>query len=146
MAEVLTKRLKTTAQITPVVGADVNNIDNWIGRLELSTKFEPSRRGRERQFTRENTIELAIVAALVQAGLKPQSAAAYADMGLRNLRHGGQREWLIFPAGDATKAFGSDQPDPAALAKKFGAVALSFVHVGEIVRRVEELFSAEGAA
>jgi hypothetical protein len=143
---------RTLAEIQPVVGAKSTTIDNWIVRLKknelLATEYAPSVQGRERVFTRANTLELAIIGAFVRSGVAPKKAAVYGAHVIRSVNYPygqdpSRREWIVFAAGDIRKTIGTDNPDLDALAKKFSADALSLVRVGEIIRRVDTLFADE---
>lgn len=154
MTEAATKiRLtRTLAEIGPVVGAKLTTIDNWIARLNekglLKTAYAPSVQGRERTFTRANTIELATIGALVRSGIAPKTAAVFSQHVIRSVKYPygrdpHRREWMVFAAGDMRKGVETDNPDLDAMAKHFGTTALSSVRVGEIIRRVDALFGVE---
>lgn len=133
-------------QVVKAISASQRDIENWIGRLELSTQFMAPGRGRPRVFSRENAIELGFIAALVRAGVDPSKAVAYARSMLSYLRYDNLREWLVFRAGDVSRAIATDTPDFTTLLDRLAsdeaAPTYSFVHMGEIVRRVDQAIQA----
>ncbi|MCC2654535.1 MAG: hypothetical protein K0Q60_4701 [Microvirga sp.] len=146
----MSKLLLTTPEILTVIdGAGPRDIDNWLARLEhLSTEYEQPGRGRARRFSRLNTIELACIGAFVSGGAKLSEAAAYAGAVVRNTRYLGQptREWMIFSPGYAASAIGSDGKalNLSKVGHELGSTVLTAFNVGEIVRRVNALYAAEG--
>lgn len=135
--------MKTLSEIIPVVGATQRDVDNWTARLDLSTHFEATTRGSARVFSRANTLELAFIAAFIRGGAKAADAAMYTRNLLKQVRYGGLREWFVFPAGDLSKAVSSDKPAIRELEEQLASTTLSFVHVSEIVRRVDSLFGGK---
>lgn len=136
-------------QVVRAISASSRDIENWIGRLELSTKFTAPGRGRPRVFTRENAIELGFIAALVRAGVEPSKANAYARSMLRYLQMDNLHEWLVFRAGDVQRAIATNTPDFSGalmqLATDEAAPTYSFVQLGEVVRRVDRAIQAGDA-
>ena len=128
------------------------NVANHLARLIMSSDFQPVVSGQARRFSYQNTIELALINAFITAGLPASKAAAFAKPFVAAARFPGigapDREWIVFPAGDATQAVNTDAPDLAKLSATFGALyppVFALVNVGEIFRRVDELFTeAEG--
>jgi hypothetical protein len=136
------------AKILDVVGASSHDIENWIGTLELFSKFQPTVRGRARLYSRDNVLELALLAAFVKAGVRPSLAAAHAAQQLRSVRHSGRvvREWTAFAVGNPDKAIGVQQLDDEvikSLLKDGRAAAVSILAIGEIKRRVDALFERD---
>lgn len=139
--------MKTLAEILKTIQADQRDVDNWISRLKLASAFPEPGRGKARLFSKTNTLELAIIAALVRGGAKPSQAAVFANSFLRHVSSDGKpvRKWLVFPAGNLDRAIGlNGAPDLLRLHDELGALTLTFVHVSEIVRRVNELYAGEG--
>lgn len=135
---------RTLREISPVVRASQSHIDNWMSRVEMRTDFETPVRGAPRRYTRANTLELALISAMVQVGAKPSTAVAFADAyngesGRLEMMAG--REWLVFVAGDLKHARATDNPDPRFWTRELNAPALSIIHVGAIVREVDSLFT-----
>jgi hypothetical protein len=139
--------MKTASEILPVVDATPRDIENWIARLQLSTVFKETVRGKARLFSYANTLELAFIGALVRGGAPLTKAAVYAAAFVKHAQHrnweSALREWFVFPAGDLQRGIGSNDVDVAAIQKELGAVTLTLINVGEIVRRVNALYSEE---
>ncbi|SFO91207.1 MerR family transcriptional regulator [Tranquillimonas alkanivorans] len=127
------------------IGASRREIENWLNRVDpfLST-FEPTRRGIPREYTKENVIELAFIAAFIRAGLELQSASAYARTMLRHYRNKEVRAWVAFPAGDAASSKATDDisgTDFAALAARSDRSAVTVIHVSAVFEKIERLFA-----
>lgn len=130
------------------IGISRADVENWLPKLDLSTEYAPTVPGVPREFTRENVLELGIIAAMRKTGCSSLlTAAAYARMVIRGYRNGDLREWVAFPAGDFTKGTGTNSPadlDFAALAEASPNRAVSLIHLGKIVATVENLFAETG--
>src|SRR5665213_686073 len=87
--------MKPINQVIEITGASARDIDNWLNRFELKSKFAASAQGRARVFSRENVIELAVIAELVRHGAAPRVAVLFAASVLRS-KFGGGREYLMF--------------------------------------------------
>lgn len=135
--------MKTAAELVTALDATPRDIENWVSRLTLSTRYQKTRQGSARLYSRENALELGFIAALVRGGATPARAAMFAETFLRDIRHSPRplQEWFVFPAGKLESGTGSEKPDLDALAKQFGTVTLSFVRLREVVRRVDALFA-----
>ena len=148
---------KPLNEILPTIGAPASSIENWLmpDRLRLYTSFEGTTRGRARLFSRNNTLELALIAAFIKAGAAASGAAAMAEAVLRaetNAAALGRpknydvREWWVFAAGDMTKGSELSTINLKKLQPRLKPAwppVLTIVHVGEIVRRVDKLFGGE---
>jgi hypothetical protein len=139
--------VKTVAEIIPVIGATQRDVENWVGRLTMSTIFQETVRGRARLFSRANTIELAFIAAFVRGGATPSRAVAFARPLVHEAHAGSWEqllpEWFVFPAGDLWRGVTSNAVDLPAIEKELNAVTLTTVHLKEVVRRVNALFFGE---
>lgn len=136
--------MKTILEILPTVGAERHDVENWLGRLTFSSAFETGTPGRARQFSRDNTIELAAIAAFVRMGWLPNTAVAMAGAVMRMAKVNKVREWAVFstesPNGYATNVIDMDRiARDVAAASEVPIVRL--VPIGEIVRRVDRLFA-----
>src|SRR5687768_7355213 len=103
----MSEYLKPLSSVLDITGASQRDIENWIGRLQLATKFQQVGRGRQRFYSRANVLELSLVAALVASNIPPAVAAAYAESFLRRLQDrnfGELCKWLVVPCGDPTQA------------------------------------------
>jgi hypothetical protein len=137
--------MKTAAEILTVVRASQRDIENWIARLDLSTEFEETVRGRARLFSRENALELAFIAALVRGGAIPSKAAVYAAHFTSDARRFDwertTKRWFIFASGNLTRARGSNAvSDLSALEEDLGTETLTTINVWKIIERVNALY------
>jgi hypothetical protein len=137
------KRAITAAILAPAIGATNRDIENWIKRLKLSTRYHTPEQGKPRLLFRDNCLELGFIAGLVRGGALPSRAVLFAASFLRAWKPpalpSGRRQWFVFPAGDLSGGKWTDTPNVESLKKEFKVTALSFVDVGEIVRRVDAL-------
>jgi len=140
------KRAITAAILAPEIGATNRDIENWIARLKLNTRYHSPEHGKARLLSKDNCLELGFIAGLVRGGALPSRAVLFARNFLRAWKPpalpGGRLQWFVFPAGDLSHGKWTDAPDLESLKKeeKFKVTAFSFVDVGEIVRRVDALF------
>jgi hypothetical protein len=140
---------KPINEILSTVGAPVSTIENWLmpDRFQLTSTFEATTRGRARLFSRLNTLELSLIAAFRKAGAPASSAAALAAAVLRAQKaRAPLREFWFFAAGDTTKGKEVDRLNIETLQSLLDVNAtwppvVTIVWVGEIVRRVDALFS-----
>lgn len=138
--------MKTAADLAAVIDATPRDIENWVARLNLSERYPATSQGKARLYTKWNAYELGLIAGLVRGGVPPKEASLYAASFLRQIKRGiggvdALGAWFVIPAGNPVKAKSSDSPDLAALDREFGATTLTFVHIREIVRRVDQLYS-----
>ena len=131
----------TASRLLPEIQASVRDLDNWIGRLDLSTKFRAREPGKARLFNRWNAIELGMIAALVRGGAAPGVAALFARPLVEDADRNHQREYFVFAAGDLKQAIGTNSLDSIdEIAAKYPGKTLSLVPVGAIVRAIDKLF------
>jgi hypothetical protein len=140
--------MKPAAAILPAVQASMTDLENWIGRVNLSTKLQPTVRGKARLYSRGNAFELALISAFVRAGATPSRAATFAASFIRNAESSNWKrstcEFLVWPAGELKSARGvANLEKIVELYEEFGTDALSVVHVGKILRRVNSVFDRE---
>jgi hypothetical protein len=132
------------SSVLSITGATQRDIENWISRLALATVYEQAGRGRARNFSRENVLELAFLAALMDGGVQALPlAAAYAATFLRHVEIGGVPKWFVFAAGDPSTGFAADTLND----ELFGRFSLqgrpaviTAINMKEIVARVDEYF------
>ena len=135
--------MKPIVEILPVVGASRRDLENWIGRLELTTKYDPSTPGRARLFSEANTSELALIAAYVAVGVAPRSAVALASADIREIR---MRRFRIFTGGAAT-GVSAEHVTPESIEKLLadasGAHAVAIVDRRATLDRVAKLYAED---
>ncbi|MGJ0512403.1 hypothetical protein [Methylocystis sp.] len=143
--------MATRQEVADAAGCTPEFISNCVNRNVLLTPLGETTAGVARDFSFDNALELAFIAALVVIGYSPIDAAIKAAE-WRALEAEG--ELLAFWAENARTRQGvlmSKAPkDLAALAATFQdrsgrhyepATALAIIHVREIVKRVEALFA-----
>jgi len=80
---------------------------------------------------------------MVKIGCKPSTAAAYANMAIRNYRTDQNHEWLVFSDGDFSKGKALSEVTPSVLSEAAASGAtktVAIVHLSEIILGVEDLF------
>jgi hypothetical protein len=65
------------ARLLEFSGASQRDVENWMSRLALATKYEPTVQGRARGFTKDNVVEITLLNRMVKNGMSPASAAEY---------------------------------------------------------------------
>jgi hypothetical protein len=63
------------AQLVTLSGASQFEIQNWMARLPLTTRYAKTTQGKARGFNRDNAVEICLLARLVRAGVSPAVAA-----------------------------------------------------------------------
>jgi hypothetical protein len=145
----------STAELIGITGASARDIDNWLWRLPLATKYDQKGRGRARGFSRDNALEIALVAALVKLRIQASDAASQMEVLFSNWQDCKPKEleWTIFFWGGSPLHSISDDKPP--FKNKDLMVALSdlteegetftILHTGNIIRRVDNLFKTNPA-
>jgi hypothetical protein len=135
-------RLRTVTELLPVIEGTSRDVENWVGRLELRTRYADTVQGKARLYTRPNALELAFLSAFVRIGIRPRSAVAFAEACLEEHQRGKLPEWFAFRAGDLHTALPvADSDNLKDLRRDFGRAPVALVPVGEIARAVEALYS-----
>lgn len=131
------------------IGASRRDVENWQARIptmgRFATLYAPTRRGLPRNYSKENVIELAFIAAFVRLGCDLGKANAFAGGLMRQYQTGKIRAWLVFPAPDYDSAISTDAPSNSEKIAAMSRISTVVnIHVAEIVRKVDELFDAHG--
>ena len=135
--------MKTISKIEEI-GVSQRDIDNWIPRLHLRN-YEPTVRGRSRRYSWPNALDLAFISAFVKAGVRPSSAAAYAELFRDAAMRGQISRFFAFANGDPTHGEGSDDLDLKEWLLKFpAATSICLIPVREIADRVDAYFETHG--
>lgn len=96
IAEVVAVRMKDIADEFDLPRTDV---ENWIARGLMRTNYAATVRGRSREFTKENVLELAATRAFVSVGCNVSDAVLLAEIIVDNWRgRKAQKKWLVAPA------------------------------------------------
>jgi hypothetical protein len=65
----------TLAELATLSGATTIDIQSWLNRQKLTTRYAKTQQGKAQKFNRENAAELCLIARLVRAGISPAEAA-----------------------------------------------------------------------
>lgn len=135
------------------IGASRRDIENWQARIPgmggFTTTFEATRRGVPRDYSKENVIELAFIAAFVRVGCELSKARAFSGGLIRQLRTGHLRDWLVIPAPDFASATGTADiagTDFAEVARGSDCSAVTVIHAAGIVGKINDMFAAHSEA
>jgi hypothetical protein len=137
--------MRTAEEIGDIWMATPKDVENWPARFseQLQCKFEPSRRGVPRLYSKDNAIAIALMAGMVRGGAPPRIAAIMAGSFLDNIRFSSEKRlprWIVFAAGNAETCEWVDRPNFRDLRRKFGSVTLSFVPARDLQSRIDQLF------
>ncbi|MBB5051541.1 hypothetical protein HNQ36_001495 [Afipia massiliensis] len=136
----------SASELSELVGARSKDIDNWLQRPELLTRFKSTRTGARRSVSRLNVIELAFLAAFVRTGIKASTAVKLAsDFAVRANRKE-LSDWLVFEPGEDPSGAGTldHLPSTETLTLRTATARppiVVLINVGEMVRRIDEVFS-----
>jgi len=135
------------SQMEPL-GVKRADVGNWQKRLTFTSDLASVGYGQHRDYSYQNTVELALMAALIAAGLSPSRAVAVArpfviSATSPGVYRGTLRKWLVFPAGDHTRAIATNEPDLAKLSESLACPpTFNFVDIGGLLQRIDNLFLA----
>ncbi|MCP1762075.1 hypothetical protein [Bradyrhizobium japonicum] len=139
--------MKTANDLISVIPATNRDLENWVSRLDLATRYHQPERGHPRMFSRINAIELGMIAAFVRGGAAPSSALAFARSFVEDAKAGRlhkRRRWFVFPAADLRRGIETDRFDPDSEdIKSLNAKTLSMVDVRGLIDGIDALFRAE---
>jgi hypothetical protein len=122
----------TLTDLQAVTGSSENNLERWLERLPLVTDYEETVKGVARKFSRNNAVELGVIARLVQTGMKPARAAEVAAELIKVMKDQKPQGFLtLFPGGTFTI---SDAPPSAELLQHTSAVV---VNVRQLEREID---------
>jgi hypothetical protein len=134
----------TQPQLLKLSGASQRDIENWIARLPLKTKYKPTVRGRARVFNRKNAFEITLIARLVRSGFTASAAADMVAELFREWKRSDGKGWVIFMGGKTPlpPVMPLDAaPNTEVLeALEEGGYVYTIVNVGAIDRRVVDCF------
>jgi MerR HTH family regulatory protein len=120
------------ADIQAITGVHEDKLESWIDRLSLSTQYETTVAGRARRFSRDNALELGVIATLVKQGSKPKHAAEVAAQLFEIMKTKKPRGVLtVFPNGRYTI---SDKPPGPTIMKYASCVC---VNIGQLEREID---------
>lgn len=128
-------------------GASQRDVENWMSRLPLATKFRRTVRGKPRTFSVDNAIEMALLARFTKSGFTPAAAAVRIRELFEDWKFGGRTNWAIVFWNDESelaKGMGlSEAPGPELFnALKNSGEIYTIVNTGEIIERVSQHFGS----
>jgi hypothetical protein len=121
----------TAADLQAITGASGDNLESWIARLSLSTAYEETVAGRARKFSRDNAVELGVIANLVKQGQKPAAAAEIAADLLKHLKTKKPKGWLTIFFDSGHFVISDEPPGPTTL-------TCVSVNIGQLQREIDE--------
>src|SRR5262245_11403030 len=124
----------TLADLQAITGTSENNLERWLERLPLVTAYEETVAGRARKFSRDNAVELGVVANLVKQGLKPAAAAEIAAKLLKTMKTKKPKGWLTIFLDSGHYAI-SEEPPHTTIQKWISCVC---VNIGQLQREIDE--------
>jgi hypothetical protein len=132
----------TQYELQAISGASQRDIENWMVRLPLTTKFQQTVRGRSRTFSMDNVLEITLLARFVRSGFSPAAAAVR----IRDLfdcwKRNGRTKWALFIWSDDTGLARGMSLDKAPGSQMFkGLSDIGFIYtvvdIGQICAHIE---------
>lgn len=128
--------MKKLTECLHVIQGNRSDIENWIKRGILATKFQDTVPGKARLLSRANVKELALVSNFVNAGCRPLYAVDLAGEIMKDEGTARMKEWLVVKVGDWQRAVSTDAIDTAFAEP----TTISAVPIAAILRQVEDFF------
>ena len=127
------------------------DVENWLSRpsVQLRTEYAPTAKGRARDFTRKNVMELALVGALVSVGARASEAAIWAKPVIEeylSVLRTSQVNWIAFPAQSLDQMVTSENISKInldELSKQSPKQSVVIINAGEILRQVDKIFQLQ---
>jgi hypothetical protein len=130
------------AQVAAVSGATEVQINNWLARGQLNaTQYASSSMGKARRFSRDNVLEVCMMARLVQGGMTPAAAAARIAKLFGELERKKPFGWFVYFHETGHVMCVDDLPRLDTLRAK--GVAITVVNVTELRGQVDKAFEAK---
>ena len=128
----------TMAELSGLAGTPEQDIHNWLKRLDLATDYGKTKTGPARvgRFTRQNALEISLIARLVETGMTPSAAAARVHRLFAQLQDK-QPGGYVLIVGD--NVICSDRPPSAALLRALD-VAGVVVNLGKLSDEIDDFF------
>lgn len=131
----------TETDLLRLTGASHTDIVNWIGRLDLATKYEKGQ-GRARQFSRDNALEIALMTRFIKVDhITAAAAAERVKKIFKKLKRDKPYGWVTFindPRFFPQDIVIADKPPSEEFLRKHKFCHV--INIGEIKERVDELF------
>ena len=118
MAKVTLDQLATMslAELAALSGASTFDIQHWLNRLSLTTRYAKTTQGKAQKFNRDNAVEISLIARLVRAGMAPAMAAERVKLLFKQWEHNQPLGWVVFFCEEKDSALGvlcDDEPPTA---------------------------------
>ena len=129
------------AQLVTLSGASQFEIQNWMARLPLTTRYTKTTQGKARGFNRDNAVEICLLARLVRAGVSPAVAAERVRLLFEQWERGGVLGWVLFICDEksALQVVCIDEPPNAKVIDALDEAACVYVllNAARLVDRVD---------
>jgi hypothetical protein len=143
----------TQGKLLSISGTSQRDVENWLVRLPLTTKYKPTVRGRPRLYNRDNVIEITMIARLVRSGFSPRVAVEMVADLFKKWKRGEGKEWVIFLRGETAlePVLTLDGVTPGLkLLEVFDeyddeGVFYTLVNVGRMLKRIDTLLDEDDA-
>lgn len=141
----------TQSEVEKISGASSTDVLNWIMRFKLATRLPKTTPGVARQFGRDNTVELTLIARLIRAGIKPTVAFERVRLLFEQWEHGVSLSWVLFICGEKPSSIDvvclDKPPDEKALdALDEGGYVYVLINAARLVDKVDAYFNSKDAA
>ena len=136
-------RTLTLIELAALANVTPYQIENWLKRLDLKTRYAKTAQGHARGFNRANCLEITVLAELIRAGIKPEAAIARVQPVLQKMKTGAKNVMLIADEKREFQVLDFGRPlDAKAInaGLKAGTVLVA-IDVARIVERVAARFA-----
>jgi hypothetical protein len=138
------------AELATLCGASTLDIQNWLKRLSLTTRYAKTMQGKAQKFNRENAVEICMIARLVRSGISPAEAAKRVRILFEQCEPYLPDGWVTFLSDEKIPVLTSDDPPTATLLDLLDERNCVYVlmNAGRLADRVAAHFGQdqEGAA
>lgn len=104
------------AGLANLSGASTLDIQNWLKRLSLTTRYAKTTQGKAQKFNRDNAVEISLIARLVRTGMAPAMAAERVRLLFKQWELNQPLGWVVFFCEEKDSALGvlcEDEPPTA---------------------------------
>jgi hypothetical protein len=135
----------TRTQLAALSGVSTLDIQNWMMRLPLSTKYANTTSGVARQFSRDNALEILLMSRLIKNGMAPAAAAERLAKLFKELKQKKPHGWALFINDERFPVdfMVSDEPPSAKLLAKLSGCVV--VNVAQLADHVDAFFEREAS-
>lgn len=101
------------AGLASLSGASPLDIQNWLKRLSLTTRYAKTTQGKAQKFNRENAVEICMIGRLVRSGMSPAEAAKRVHILFKQCEPYIPGGWVTFLSDEKIPFLTSDDPPTA---------------------------------